>query len=67
MMQKWDSTSQYLEWKCNYDVTAAESVEPDNTDSGLDLYDPFEVSNVDNGDEYGIEEDPTNTNNEVFR
>lgn len=65
-MQKWDSTSQYLDWKCNYDVTPSEIEEPDNTDSGLDFYDPFEVSNVDAyGDEYGIE-DPTNTNNEVF-
>lgn len=69
MLQKWDSTSQYMDWKCNYESVPSDSVvEPDNTKNGLEdeIYDPFEVSNVDSyGNEYGIE-DPTNTNNEVF-
>lgn len=66
MLQKWDSTSQYMDWKCNYNQVPSDSIEPDNTNNGLDDMD-WEPSNVDPyGNEYGIEEDPDNTNNDVF-
>ena len=63
LMDNWDLTSEFMEWKCNYNQDAFSS-EPDNTNNEGDTI--FEPSNVDEyGEDYGVEDDPNNVNNDV--